>query len=228
MDGAITLRFAPDAVGSPTVHTVADAGAGTVELWYLPWVHNHPNPAAEPLPTPYIATLADAFVYFGTQADVVGIEGGLWEWDFRDHEISSYAHEIIAQDDITVVRAAHAEVGDMECSMDAEQPPTDIERATRELLSRTTTPVVGVEDPDLILRETGAENPTLDRDRSNTAVVVLLAELRARAGHRALLIFGMAHYADIEDEVRKLGNVTLRVACIPALCKPIVSRTHSP
>lgn len=52
-----------------------------------------------------------------------------------------------------------------------------------------------------------------------TAVVVLLAELEARRDHRALLVFGMAHYAEIEDQARRIGDITLRVACIPALCE---------
>lgn len=219
-DGVLTLRFAPDEIGSPTLHTVVDAGSGATELWYLPWVHDHPDPGAKPLPESYIDSLADAFVHFGAQVDVVGMEGELWMWDIRHEEVAPHADKVIGSawaDDVRVVHEEHELIYLLSPS---EREMTKlVERAERELLFRTTTPVIGIEDPDLMTQETVAENPTRDRDRSDTAVAVLLTDLRTRGGHRALLVFGMAHYAEIEDAVRRRGNITLRIACIPALCE---------
>lgn len=225
-DGAAILRFAPDAVGLPTLHTVVDAGTGAEELWYLPWVHDHPDPSSKPLPEMYIDSLADALVHFGAQVDVIGMEGEMWVWDIRNETISAYADEVITPVMVDVVRAIREEfeleylLSPPSREMATRLADTGINRAERTFLTYTTTPVIGVEDPELKFREDREmEDPMIDRDRSNTAVVVLLTELEARHGRRALLVFGMAHYAEIEDEVRWLGDVTLRVACIPALCE---------
>lgn len=230
-EGTIVLRFAPDAVGPPTLHTVVDAGNGATELWYLPWIHDDPN--ADPLPSAYVDALADALVHFGTQVDVVGVEGECWEWDLRNDEVSPYAHEALSPLLVNVMRTFQSELKeDREWErllspflrdVAREWERIGVVRAERALLTSTTTPVIGVEDPELLVRmhEHSAKerDPALDRSRSSTAVVVLLEALRARRGRRALLEFGMAHYAEIEDEVRRLGDVTLRAACIPALCE---------
>lgn len=230
-DSVVTLRFAPEEIGPLTLHTVVDAGADTRELWYLPWIHDHPS--TDPLLIAYVDELADALVHFGAQVDLVGVEGERWEWDLRNHDVSPYAHEVISPpmaDDVREIKEALEEEQELEYllspslrSMGREWERTSVARAEQALLTSTTTPVIGVEDPELVDRmidqyEYGTSDPILSRDRSNTAVVVLLTELRARHGRRALLVFGMAHYAEIEEKVRRLGDVTLRVTCIPALC----------
>lgn len=230
-DGAtLVLRFAPDAVGLPSMHTAVDAGAASEELWYLPWIHDHPDPAAEPLPTSYIAALADALVHFGARVDVVGIEGELWGWDVRDADVSPYAEEVLGADAVDEVRMLQEVIAQEEALLSPllSIVPAQVDRATDALLSYTTTPVVGIEDPDLLIPTDAEErSQTIDldrsRERSRTTIAVLLSELEVRRGRRALLIFGMEHYVEIEDKVRKLGNVTLRVACIPALCASVAS-----
>lgn len=231
-DGVITLRFSPNEIGPPTLHTVVDAGADARELWYLPWIHDHPS--ADPLPSAYVDALADALVHFGTQVDVVGVEGECWEWDLRNDGVSPYAHEVLSPFLAEVVRAFQGELKeDREWELllspsfrdiARKRERTGVTRAEQLLLISTTTPVIGVEDPELLVRMhdehvTKEQDPVLSRNRSNTAVVILLEALRARRGRSALLVFGMAHYEEIEDEVRHLGNATLRVACIPALCE---------
>lgn len=224
-DGATILRFAPDAVGLPTLHTVVDAGADARELWYLPWIHDHPNPGSEPLPEMYIDSLANALVHFGAQVDVIGMEGEMWVWDIRNETISAHADEVITPGMVDIVRAIREEfeleylLSPPSREMATRLADTGVARAEHALLTYTTTPVIGVEDPELKFREDRETiDPAIDRERSSTAGAVLLAELEARRGHRALLVFGMAHYAEIEDQARRVGDITLRVACIPALC----------
>lgn len=233
IDGVVTLRFAPDAIGPPTLHTVVDAGTGAEELWYLPLVHDDSN--GDSLPSAYVDALAGALVHFGTQVNVVGVEGECWEWDLRNDEVSSYAHEVLSPFLAEVVRIFKSELKDdhewglllLSPSLRdvvREQEPIGVVRAEHALLTSTTTPVIGVEDPELLVRmhdehSTKGQDPALNRKRSSVAVLILLKALRARRGNRALLEFGMAHYAEIEDEVSWFGDVTLRVACIPALCE---------
>jgi hypothetical protein len=233
-DGVITFRFAPYEIGPPTLLTIVDAGNGAQELWYLPWIHDSPEPNADPLPETYIESLADAFVHFGAQVDVVGMEGEFWMWDIRQDAVAPHADEVIGLNEAAVMRALPEALeleelllpplSPLERKRAVRRSATGVGRAGRELLLRTTIPVIGVESPDSYipaLEKVAGHTYDLDRsrERSRIAIATILTDLEARGGQRALLVFGVAHYAEIAERMHEIRDATLRVACIPALCE---------